>query len=117
MAKTVSVWLKINGEMKIKALPAKFAVCHYCGGEGTTLAEGLKGEALTPEDFERDPDFTRAYVNGDYDVTCPDCLGLRVISVVDLEALSDSQRQQLAEADIELSNSFAESYGEEKWGC
>lgn len=76
--------------------PAKFEVCERCRGKGSHCNPAIDGNGLSREDFDEDPDFEEAYFRGDYDVSCYECKGLRVVPVVDEERLSDAARAQLA---------------------
>lgn len=67
-------------------LPAKRIVCERCNGTGVHDPEAFSN-GFTSEDFEQDPDFKVSYFRGDYDVTCTQCNGDRVVDVVDDEKL------------------------------
>lgn len=64
-------------------LPAKYVVCPRCEGCGSHVNPSIDGNGLTREDFDEDPDFKESYFRGDYDVTCYECKGQRVVAVVD----------------------------------
>lgn len=68
------------------ALPAKYAVCGRCDGEGKHVNPAIDGNGLSREDFEQDPDFEEGYFRGDYDVACQDCKGRTTVLEVDEEA-------------------------------
>lgn len=74
-------------------LPAKFAVCNTCEGEGKHVNPDIDRNGLTAEDFEEDPDFRDDYFSGVYDVICSECKGEKVVPVVDSESLNDSQKK------------------------
>jgi hypothetical protein len=79
------------------SLPAKFEVyltclCLTCLGKGTHVNLAIDGNGLTREDFDEDPDFAEAYLRGDYDVTCTECKGQRVVAVVDQERFTAEMR-------------------------
>lgn len=66
--------------------PAKFEVCHRCGGTGTHVNPNVDGHGITAEEFSEDPDFKEAYFGGVYDVRCEDCKGERVVLEIDEQA-------------------------------
>jgi len=70
-------------------------VCDRCRGKGSHCNPAIDGNGLTREDFDEDPDFEESYFRGDYDVACYDCKGLRVVPVVDEDALTPAAREQL----------------------
>lgn len=65
----------------------QYIVCTVCEGRGTTVNPDIDSNGLTSEDFRDDPDFAESYKNGDYDVTCSACDGLRVIKPERLDEL------------------------------
>jgi len=65
------------------ALPAKYEVCQTCEGQGKHVNPAIDGNGLSREDFDEDPDFRESYFNGDYDVTCQECGGQRVVLEID----------------------------------
>ena len=117
-AQTVSVTLyDIDGNENFHELPAKFEVCPRCHGQGSHVNPSIDGNGLTASDFAEDPSFGEDYFSGAYDVSCYDCHGLRVVSVIDedrcdpklLEAYYDQQREEAMYA--------AESAAERRMGC
>jgi len=72
-------------EMSV-TFPAHFAVCGLCQGTGKVVDPNIDCDGLSPEDFE-DSDFEESYHAGAYDITCPQCKGLRVVPEVDAEQL------------------------------
>lgn len=93
-SKFIFTLVDAEGEEIEVSLPARFEVCHRCKGSGRHVNEAIDGNGLTREDFDEDPDFEEAYFRGDYDVTCTLCHGDRVVSEVDEERLTESQREQ-----------------------
>jgi len=71
-----------NGE--VVRLITSFEVCQCCHGTGTTVNSNIDGHGLTRADFDEDLDFERDYFAGVYDITCPNCKGLRVVEEVDI---------------------------------
>lgn len=69
------------------AFPAKFEICHTCGGKGSHVNPGVDCGGLTRDDFSDDPDFESEYFSGRYDVTCYECSGKRVSPTIDEDAI------------------------------
>lgn len=67
-------------------LPMHKEVCGRCRGEGTIVNPAVDGFSTSDECWQ-DEDFRDGYLSGRYDITCPDCDGLRVVDVVDEETL------------------------------
>ncbi|HVC17681.1 MAG TPA: hypothetical protein VNE18_10310 [Rhodanobacter sp.] len=75
-------------------VPAKFVVCQRCEGRGTHANPSIDGDGLTPEDFdEQGPDFYADYMSGVYDVRCDECVGKRVVLLVDFARMSAVERR------------------------
>lgn len=85
MAVTITLFDDDGEEMEV-SLPSYKEVCSNCHGEGKHVDRAIDGNGLSREDFDEDPDFAESYFAGDYDVTCEECHGLRVVDVVDEEA-------------------------------
>lgn len=60
-------------------------VCDECGGRGTTYLGWSAAEqpSYGYEDFQEDPDFAEAYMNREYDRSCPGCDGRNVVEEFD----------------------------------
>ena len=93
-------------------VPIKFEVCDTCEGKGRHVNPSIDAGGLSREDFEQDPDFMEGYMRGDYDVTCAECHGERVVPELDrkrcdpailkrLEAKWEEERQSRRERDAE----------------
>lgn len=65
-----------------------WVVCPMCEGEGKVLHEAFRGVAYTREDLDNDPDFTKSYFGGDYDVPCPECKGRTTVQDLDWDTHS-----------------------------
>ena len=76
--------------------PAKFEVCGTCEGEGTHVNPSVDSHGISQEEFDEDPDFREKYMSGQYDVTCNECRGLRVVPAVNVEACDAVQQADLA---------------------
>jgi hypothetical protein len=81
---------EVEGETFVAEIPTKYEVCDECEGFGTVLCEGMRDYAYSAEEFnesfddeEREEYFKRG---GRYDVKCPNCGGLRVVSQPDFDA-------------------------------
>lgn len=66
-------------------IAAKYEVCDTCNGKGTTVNPSIDAHGITSEEFDEDPDFAESYFRGDYDVSCRECGGKRVVLVPDEE--------------------------------
>lgn len=86
-----------EGEEVEYLLPARYEVCFRCRGEGRHCNPSIDGNGITgsemAEILNEDPNFLEDYVGGKYDVVCRECDGLRVISEVDEEHLSEDQKK------------------------
>lgn len=85
-----------EGEEITHVLPSKFEVCARCRGAGKHVNPSIDGDGLTREDFDEDPDFEESYFRGDYDVSCEECDGLRVVEVLDDEACASDYLKAIA---------------------
>ncbi len=85
-----------EGEEVEHSLPAKWAVCGRCHGDGTHVNPNIDGNGITASEMEelcdRDPDFPEDYMSGMYDVPCEECHGNHVVKEVDEEHLSEEQK-------------------------
>jgi hypothetical protein len=76
----------------------EWLVCPVCGGEGKTVNPAIDANGLTGEDFRSDPDFAESYMNGDYDIQCRGCEGLRVVEPERLAELAHHAEDRLLAA-------------------
>ena len=78
-----------DGEESIVDLPTKMEVCRDCEGKGKTYLGWRKGDqpAFTQADRDEDPDGFEDMMSGHYDRDCQGCNGLRVVEIVDADAL------------------------------
>lgn len=107
---------KVEVSNRIVDFPARYEVCDLCDGEGKHVDPSIDaGGISTDDDFwedDYDPDYdedeggpvsTSRYFRGDYDVTCSQCKGKRVVLVIDTEeAIRRGLKEQLAEYDEHL---------------
>lgn len=68
----------ITDDEVASVIPARFDVCPCCRGKGKTVNPAIDGHGISPEEFAEDPDFAEQYRNGLFDITCPECDGMRV---------------------------------------
>jgi len=78
----IFVITKKGNDFQVMA-PAKRVVCYCCRGKGTHVNPNVDGDGITPEEFDRDPEFLESYLSGVFDVQCEECKGERVLDVVD----------------------------------
>lgn len=64
-------------------LRTKNVVCPQCDGKGTMVNPSVDAGGISEFEFAQDPEFRRAYFSGVYDVTCSQCKGKRIVSVID----------------------------------
>lgn len=90
-----------NGDEFEAEVPFKFEVCQTCNGKGSHVNPAIDGHGISPEEFDRDPDFMEDYLRGTYDVPCYECHGQRVVVVPDETTengkLAIEKMQQLAQ--------------------
>lgn len=120
MRKTIKQWI-ITPVFKYCIqvdLPAMRAVCHHCGGEGTTVNPSIDDNGITGQEMEEmGDDFRESYMAGDYDVSCPGCNGNRVLDILDWEMLSPKLQAAAQEYINEERASEAEAAAERRWGA
>jgi len=81
-------------------------ICSTCNGEGTRVNPNIDGNGLTREDFEEDPDFHEAYMDGRYDIACSACNGtgkvreipFSALTPAEIKAIDDDARDDASEA-------------------
>lgn len=62
-----------------------YEVCPTCEGKGKHVNPSIDSHGLSYEDFREDPGFAEDYCSGFYDITCNQCAGKRVVTVIDEE--------------------------------
>jgi len=97
-------------------LPAKRIVCFRCNGEGTHVNPSIDGDGLTSEDMS-DLDFMRSYIRGNYDVTCEECKGNKVLDVLDYDRLSPKLQAAVDRGEEEKAMVEMESASERRMGA
>lgn len=68
-------------------VPFTYEVCPTCSGKGSHVNPSVDCNGLTAEDFAEDPDLLENYMEGNYDVSCYECGGNRVVPVMDEERI------------------------------
>ena len=103
MAFTINVtYENDDNEEVVLTLPAKNEVCWRCEGFGCHLTPSIGEHAYTPEEFNEsfdDEESRSEYFKrgGMYDVTCEECHGKNVLSVIDEENIPANLKDQYAE--------------------
>jgi hypothetical protein len=100
------------------ALPVNYEVCHQCRGKGTVVHPDVS--VVTPEEFEADPDFHEAYMEGRYDVKCPTCSGQRVTAAFVEGAMNKEEKKhykRFMKAVREVEESLADERRERQHGA
>ena len=67
----------------IYEVKTQFKVCDRCRGTATVVNPAIDASGISREQFEGDPQFEEDYFDGKYDITCPECLGMRVVPEVE----------------------------------
>jgi hypothetical protein len=83
------------------SLPACWAICERCKGEGTHVNPNIDGHGITAEEWQNDYDdeSREMYMNGGYDVSCEaGCTGGKVlipdVAVCNALHLAEYMKQQ-----------------------
>ncbi len=74
-------------------LPFKYQVCPTCDGKGSHVNPSIDSHGISADEFYEDPDFGESYFRGDYDVTCYECKGDRVVPGFDIEIFSETEKE------------------------
>lgn len=115
MKKKIEYYSRNGQWSKTIELPAINIVCPLCSGKGKHVNPAIDGNGLSQEDFDNDPDFAESYFSGVYDVTCYECNGNNVVSVVDEKRLTKREKILYdAHCKTELKN-HAEMRAEREW--
>lgn len=64
-----------DGKMELNS---RYEICEMCSGSGKVVRPEIDAGGLSREDFCEDPDFEHDYFSGHFDVSCPQCGGIRV---------------------------------------
>lgn len=99
-------------------LPSKRELCYTCNGEGKVgypaFANGItaseRARDWDDEDFE-------SYLNGAYDIECPDCKGRKWVLVPNLDRCTKAEREAWEAHCQEQSDYDAMVESERRFGC
>lgn len=97
-------------------LPARYEVCPTCEGRGRVDNLGPMTGDEYREACHDCEDFAANYRNGLYDVTCHECKGLRVVTVVDEDRLDKATIARLHQHYDDLAADEAERRAERRYG-
>jgi DnaJ-class molecular chaperone len=97
MKTMLELWDDEAGESVPVELPARYEVCPCCEGRGVTCKLGAMTGSEWAEACHDDGEFPEMYRSGAYDEPCRECRGLRVVSVVDVDALKPEMRKRVEE--------------------
>ena len=108
--------LKVAPEVE-PGKPYVWEICGVCSGEGKVVNPSIDAGGINPEVFADDPDFYEDYMSGRFDIPCNYCGGSGKVKVLDVDKLSDEEREDYY-ADLEAERSFeAERLAEIRAGC
>jgi RecJ-like exonuclease len=108
MKHTITITLYDEDDEEVQhELPAVNEVCNRCQGYGSHTNPNIDGNGITQSEWaEWGQDEKEAYLNGEYDVSCEECHGNKVVQVVDQEACTPAQKKLFEEWE-ELENERA----------
>lgn len=97
--RTITITLMDDEENEVEhELPATNEVCGRCDGFGTHTNPNIDGNGITSSEWaEWDYEERESYMNGDYDVTCEECHGNKVVLVPDPNVMSEEQKKIFAQ--------------------
>ena len=80
------------------SLPAVYEVCPKCHGSGSYVNPNIDRNGISTHDPDLDPEFWESYWSGEFDVSCNQCTGQRVILVPLDEHNTDNELKPLVKA-------------------
>ena len=81
-----------------ESMPSDTVVCPRCRGRGSHINPAIDGDGFTGEEWAMmDEDFKESYWNGNFDVICSVCNGLRVTAKIATDQLNAEQWELLYE--------------------
>lgn len=84
-------------------IPANFEVCGTCRGTGSMVDPSIDSNGITGSEMEElGDDFRESYFRGDYDITCSECKGRRVVLEARRDILDETQKEVLEAYEIAL---------------
>lgn len=90
-------------------LPWQYEICDSCQGHGKSSA--YLG-AFTADDMQEDPEFSEAYMAGDYDRACEACNGSGKAIVPDFERMTDEQQAAWLQQESDAASDAQSEYME-----
>ena len=97
--------------------PSAWDLCPMCQGDGTVVNPSIDSNGLTYSDFGDDPDFCDDYMEGRYDITCPECRGRTTVRAIDWDSVPEGVRKEFFDWKQAESDSYAERLAEIRMGC
>lgn len=97
-------------------LPTYKIVCPCCHGKGVHDHPAFSN-GISQDEFDEDPDFFEAYMEGRYDVPCEECNGNNVVDSVDTESLSEELKAEWEAHAQGAYDMHAEWLAEVRMGC
>jgi len=82
----------LEGEITTTMTSTKYHVCQTCRGEGKVVNPAVS--VWTADDRYDDPEGFESMMRGDYDVTCPECFGKRVVTRSEAAAFAERERDR-----------------------
>ena len=114
-------------------VPVATGVCPTCNGCGSVVNPAIDAGGLTPEEVaeyddpeddywydDEDDHYGRprnAYLDGEYNISCPECKGENVVRVPVLSALAKPLREYVAQWEKDLDYDLALQMAEFRAGC
>jgi cytochrome c553 len=96
-AQTIDFWtVDEAGAERLIRLPARWAICGRCHGNGTH--DAWSGGMTRDEMDEQGPEFLEDYLSGMYDVACTECGGSGKVLEPDVDRVSDADLEAYHEA-------------------
>jgi len=106
-----------EGEEVENRIPATFKVCDTCEGKGKHVNPSIDAHGISAEEFDEDPDFRESYFSGNYDVTCYECQGKRVVLKPDEDRMTAEQKKTVEERENDHYEMIQEDESERRMGC
>lgn len=103
-----------EGCLWVAAHLGPYEVCPCCQGRGSVVDPNIDCGGITPDEFADDPDFADSYFSGRYDITCPECRGIRVVRHPELP---EELARWIVELESERDADYADRLSEIRFGC
>lgn len=82
-------------EMAYMTVPAKNQMCDCCGGEGKVDNPAFDNGITQSDREEMGEESFQNYMDGMYDVSCPECKGAKIVLVPDVDDCTFAQKRFL----------------------